>query len=86
MAWRRSGDEPLSEPMMVSLPRIYASLGLNELTKRELYWITMTKAITGNYQLCVIWPIPPVCMSISGIAIFDVTTTHPLNAIMTSML
>ena len=31
MAWRRSGDKPLSEPMMVSLPtHIYASLGLNE--------------------------------------------------------
>ena len=32
MAWRRPGDKPLSEPMMVSLPtHIYASLGLNEL-------------------------------------------------------
>ena len=34
MAWRRSGDKPLSEPMMVSLQTHidYASLGLNELT------------------------------------------------------
>ena len=33
MAWRRPGDKPLSEPMMVrSLTYIYASLGLNELT------------------------------------------------------
>ena len=32
MAWRRPGDKPLSEPMMVRLYiRIYASLGLNEL-------------------------------------------------------
>ena len=32
MAWRRPGDKPLSEPLMVRLPtRIYASLGLNEL-------------------------------------------------------
>ena len=32
MAWRRPGDKPLSEPMMVILPtHIYASLGLNEL-------------------------------------------------------
>ena len=31
MAWRRPGDEPLSEPMMVSLPTHDASLGLNEL-------------------------------------------------------
>ena len=30
MAWRRSGDKPLSEPM-VDYWRIYASLGLNEL-------------------------------------------------------
>ena len=30
MAWRRSGDKPLSEPMMVYW-HIYASLGLNEL-------------------------------------------------------
>ena len=32
MAWCRLGDEPLTEPMMVKLWRIYASLGLNELT------------------------------------------------------
>ena len=32
MAWRRPGDKPLSETMLVSLPtHIYASLGLNEL-------------------------------------------------------
>ena len=32
MAWRRPGDNPLSEAMMVSLlTHIYASLGLNEL-------------------------------------------------------
>ena len=31
MAWCRPGDKPLSEPMMVSYRRIYASLGLNEL-------------------------------------------------------
>ena len=33
MAWRRLGDKPLSEPMMVSLC-IYVLLGLNEL----IYW------------------------------------------------
>ena len=32
MAWRRSGDKPLSEPMMLVYRRIYASLGLNELS------------------------------------------------------
>ena len=32
MAWRRPGDKPLSEQMMVGLPTlIYASLGLDEL-------------------------------------------------------
>ena len=37
MAWRRRGDKPLSEPMMVSLRRIYASLGLNELSLMPTY-------------------------------------------------
>ena len=32
MAWRRPGNKPLSEPIMVGYWRIYASLGLNELT------------------------------------------------------
>ena len=31
MAWRRPGDRPLYEPMMVSLPTHIASLGLSEL-------------------------------------------------------
>ena len=35
MAWRRPGDKPLSEPVMVRVPtHIYASLGLNELKKK----------------------------------------------------
>ena len=37
MAWRRSGEKPLSEPMMVSLlTHIYASLGLNELKNNNI--------------------------------------------------
>ena len=32
MAWRRSGDKPLSEQWWLVYWRIYASLGLNELT------------------------------------------------------
>ena len=32
MAWCRPGDKPLSEPKMLVYRRIYASLGLNELT------------------------------------------------------
>ena len=31
MAWRRTGDKPLSEPMLASLLTQYVSLGLNEL-------------------------------------------------------
>ena len=36
MAWCRPGAKPLSEPMMVSLWHIYASLGLHELTHSSL--------------------------------------------------
>ena len=36
MAWHRLGDKPLSEPMMVSLLTICASVGLNELTYGQL--------------------------------------------------
>ena len=37
MAWRRPGDKPLSEPMIVIVSRrIYASLGLNELSHWSL--------------------------------------------------
>ena len=40
MAWGRSGDKPLSEPIMVSILywRIYASLGLNELKTFPHHW------------------------------------------------
>ena len=33
MAWRRPGEKPLSEPVMVSYWPIYASLGFKELTR-----------------------------------------------------
>ena len=37
MAWRRPGDKPLSEPVMVSLlTHVYASLGLNELDTTDV--------------------------------------------------
>ena len=35
MAWRRPGDKPLSEPWWLVHLRIYASLGLNELTSHH---------------------------------------------------
>ena len=35
MVWRRPGDKPLSEPMVVYYWCIYASLGPNELNKRN---------------------------------------------------
>ena len=34
MAWRRLGDNPLSEPIMDIYRRIYASLGLNDIIGR----------------------------------------------------
>ena len=41
IAWPRPGDKTSSEPMMVSYWRIYASLGLNELTlASSRYWMT----------------------------------------------
>ena len=36
MAWRRPGDKPLSEPMMIVYWRIYASFGLNGLIRRQV--------------------------------------------------
>ena len=47
MAWRRPGDKPLSEPIMVSLWSIYESLCLNEL-------ITSTCKIYQHRNI-VIW-------------------------------
>ena len=35
MAWRQSGDKPLSEPMMVRMDT-YASPGINELKEDSL--------------------------------------------------
>ena len=52
MAWRRPGDKPLSEPMMVSLLtwRIYASLGLNELTL--INWFSTPAGWRFEYRYC----------------------------------
>ena len=36
-AWRRSGDKPSSEPVMVSYRRIYAPLALNELKMADAW-------------------------------------------------
>ena len=43
MAWRRSGDKQLSEPVMVNL-KTHASLGLNELN--------LESAIGDVFSLC----------------------------------
>ena len=34
MAWCRTGDKPLFEPMMAYVTNIYAALSLNELTSK----------------------------------------------------
>ena len=49
MAWRRPGDKPLSEPM-IDYRRIYASLGLNELTHRG--WDKMAATWTDDIFKC----------------------------------
>ena len=46
MAWRRPGDKPLSEPMMVSYRRMYASLGPNELMRGT--WTSAVVLLTTN--------------------------------------
>ena len=38
MAWCRPGDKPFAEPMVVILPTLFTSLGLNELTALILRW------------------------------------------------
>ena len=54
MAWRRPGDKPLSEPIMVKLlTHIYASLCLNELNDyiRNIRWEEFSKYPSdGNEQ------------------------------------
>ena len=48
MAWRRIGDEPLSESMMTIQWRIYAALGEDELIEiQPICWklISLSKAI-----------------------------------------
>ena len=53
MAWRRPGDKPLSEAMMDSLWRIYASLGLNELKEgqRPGVWVNEIKKMKLLYDV-----------------------------------
>ena len=67
MAWRRAGDKPLSEPMMISLRRIHASLGLSELihSKQLCLWYHLypnrrwlgflMKQIVWRMHLVTIW-------------------------------
>ena len=61
MAWHRSGDKPLSEPMFLSYWRIYVSLGLSELIKE--IWPSSFK----KYRLmCLPW-IAMKLLAISGV-------------------
>ena len=54
MAWRRPGDKPLSEPMLVCLlTHVYASLGLNELKEivKQIFIIeTHIRIYTTTFQ------------------------------------
>ena len=56
MAWRLSGDKPLSEPM-IGYWCIYTSLGLNELTKPRSPWTSSRMTLNLKrekigFQLC----------------------------------
>ena len=72
-AWRRPGDKPLSEPMVVS---IYASLGLNELIQidshnvesffyiKNAMWISVTECNDIScfiQRIARIWPWYTLC-------------------------
>ena len=49
MAWRRTGDKPLSEPMWLIYRRIYAPLDLNELNEhRLLRWAHLSSGESGG--------------------------------------
>ena len=51
MVWRRTGDKPLSELMMTQFNgRIYASLGLDELT----YHGTLQMILQRDITFCVV--------------------------------
>ena len=56
MAWRRTGDKPLSEPMMTRRIYMYASLGLNELKgpcdQMLTHW---GRGISNAAELCQHW-------------------------------
>ena len=59
MAWRRPGDKPLSEPMMVGLRTriyiyIYASLGLSELTWRNFRFSDLGLLLTSSERSLVV--------------------------------
>ena len=69
MAWRRPGDKPLSEPMIV-YRRIYASLGLNEL--KASGQISALQRLTGLLDL-------PSKMAIYSSVIFSNLNHCPLG-------
>ena len=54
MAWRLTGDKPLSEPMMVSL---LTHICLNELMKMVLF-MNENKSIHSEFtKVCCQWPL-----------------------------
>ena len=54
MAWRRPGEKPLSEPWWLVYWRIYASLGINELT--TAWYLSRTwRLVDGCETFFLIW-------------------------------
>ena len=54
-AWRRRGDKPLSEPMVVSFRNIYALLGLNELTSNGSWCMGIKGEMSGTVCVTFTW-------------------------------
>ena len=63
MTWRRSGDKPLSKPMVVSLlTYLYGSLGLNE----SIQYITSTSFVIIPIDGRILFKTDPITSSVSG--------------------
>ena len=75
MAWRRPGDKPLSEPMMVRYRSIYASLGLNELTVPKEYVCYFMKLL--KVYVILILNVLMECLSKKKLATPSVILIHP---------
>ena len=70
MAWRRSGDKPLSEPMMVRLPthisftrpqRVNTLEQVSDTVDFVVIWYLSTWPISFNFTSVALWPVNYDC-------------------------